>query len=182
MAITNYLDVSDAGLIEGQIYSNGGSTRIRSGHNAESSTIIPAGFAVCLGSSATEGRTNAPCILPVDANSKFLGISLLPVGIEKRTGYSLDGNNRFGYPVGEEVAYVSEGVIAVPVDATVAIGDPVFWRHAITGSEVKGMFRNDNDGGSDAIQVGGADTCKFISAATGTAETPSIALVSINIA
>jgi len=184
MAITTYDDISNAGLIEGQIYSAEGATKIRTGFNTEASTIIPAGFAVCraAASVAEDSTKNIPLILPADANSIFAGIALLPVGIEKRSGYSLDTNNRFGYPVGYEVAYLVQGTIAVPVDDTVAYGDPVFWRHATTGDELAGMFRMDNDGGSDAVQIGGVDTCKFVSDAIGTAANPAIALVSINIA
>lgn len=183
MAITTYDDVSNAGLIEGQIYSAEGATKIRSGFNSEASTIIPAGFAVCRAASsvAEDSTKNIPLILPADANSIFAGIALLSNAIEKRSGYSLDADGRFGYPIDYEVAYLVEGVIAVPVDDTVAYGDPVFWRHTASGDERSGMFRMDADT-ADAVQIGTVANCKFVSDAIGTAANPAIALVSINIA
>ena len=183
MAITNYNDISDLGLVEGQIYSMEGATKYRTGFNSEASTILPAGFAVCRAASsvAEDGTNNIPLILPADANSTFAGIATLPIGIEKRSGYSLNTDSRFGYPIDYEVAYLVEGVIAVPVDDTVAYGDPVFWRHTATGDERAGMFRIDADT-ADAVQIGTVANCKFVSDAVGTAANPALALVSINIA
>ncbi|MEM9214068.1 MAG: hypothetical protein AAGD25_06940 [Cyanobacteria bacterium P01_F01_bin.150] len=183
MAITNYSDVQSGDLIVGQVYSDEANTVIRSGFNSEASTILPAGFAYCRAAASVgeESRLGIPLILPVDANSVFTGIGFIPRGLEKRDGYSLDADDRFGYPVDYEVSYVVKGIIAVEVDDTVAYGDPVFWRHTATGDERAGMFRMDADT-SDAVQIGGVDTCKFVSDVAGTAAAPAIALVSINIA
>lgn len=182
MPITTYTDIQDAGFVEGQIYSDAGSTTILSGYNGTASTIIPAGFAVCLdGAGTIEGNTNYPLILPADANSVFMGIAVLPKGVEKVSGTSVDADSRFGFPVDTEVQYMTNGIIAVPVDDTVAINDPVFWRHTATGDERAGMFRMDADT-ADAVQIGALDTCRFITAATGTAASPAIALIKINIA
>lgn len=183
MPIKNYNDVSSGDLIAGQIYSDEANTVIRSGFNSETAEILPAGFAYCRAASsvASGSKLGLPLILPVDANSRFVGIGFVPRGLEKRSGYSLNTDDRFGYPVDYEVSYVVKGIIAVEVDDTVNYGDPVFWRHTATGDERVGMFRIDADT-SDAVQIGGVDTCKFMSDATGTAASPAIALISINIA
>lgn len=182
MPITSYSDVSAGELIAGMIYSDEANTVIRTGYNT-SGAVLPSGFALCRAASsvASDGMMGIPLILPVDANSIFTGIALLPKGIEKRDGYSLDSDDRFGYPDDYESSYVVKGIVAVEVDDTVAYGDPVFWRHTAAGDERAGMFRMDADT-ADAVQVGGSDTCKFVSGAAGTAAAPAIALVSINIA
>lgn len=183
MAITTYSDISAAGLIEGMIYSEPGATVCLTGFNAETSAIIPAGFAVVRAATsvAEMDRTSIPLELPADSGDTFAGFAVLPKGLEKRTGYSLNSDSRFGYPIDYEVAYMVKGIIAVPVDDTVAYGDPVFWRHTAAGDERVGMFRMDADT-ADAVQIGSIDTCRFISEAVGTAASPAIALVSSNIA
>lgn len=181
MAINTYADIRDTGYIEGQIYSDAGNTTILGGYNS-GSVVIPSGFAACLdGSGTLDGKTNYPLILPADANSIFMGIAVVPKGIEKVSGVSVNADGRFGYPIDTEVQFMTNGIIAVPVEDTVAIGDPVFWRHTAAGDERSGMFRMDADT-ADAVQVGGIDTCRFFSAAAGTAASPAIALVKINIA
>jgi hypothetical protein len=169
MAIETYTDISDAGLIAGQIYSEELPASIRTGKNADT-VVLTAGYG------CVKGTNQGEVILPSGAGT-FMGIVKVPESIEKRDSYSLDANGNFGYPVNYEVAYVNQGVIAVWVDDTVAEGDAVYLNHTASTSVV-GTFRNDANS-SNAQVVTGA---KFLSGATGTSSTLAIALVSINAA
>lgn len=169
MAITTYTDISEAGLIAGQIYSEELTSARRTGYNA-GTVVLTAGYGCVKGTNKDE------LILPSGAGT-FMGILTLPLSLEKRTGYSLDANGNFGYPVDYEVTYVTQGVIAVWVDDTVAQGDPVFLNHTASTSVI-GAFRNDANT-SNAQQITEA---KFLSDAVGTPAALAIALVSINAA
>lgn len=169
MPILTYSNVSETGLIAGQIYSEELASSIRTGKNA-GSVVLTAGYGV------VKGAGNGELILPSGAG-KFMGIITLPQSVEVRTGYSLDANGNYGYPVDYEAAYINQGVIAVWVDDTVAEGDDVFLNHTVSSS-VRGAFRNDINS-SNAQLIAGA---KFMSNAVGTASALAIALVSINAA
>ncbi|MEO1208289.1 MAG: hypothetical protein AAFX78_01985 [Cyanobacteria bacterium J06638_20] len=143
----------DSDLYEGQILSSPADTVIYTGINADS-VIVPFGRMGCLGTGGESDRL--PIILPVDANSKPMGIiARSPNTFEQREGYSIDANGDMGYPLKRELGYMVRGVIAVYVDEAVAVTDDVFWIHtAYTGAK-KGQFRTDANT-DKAVQLTGA--------------------------
>lgn len=126
---------------EGQI-AQGYTYEVMTGINAETSTIIPFGRAVV--QSAPSGYvTNRGLLLPVDANSVFLGIAVKTDTLEKRTGYTLDADDNMGWPFDSPMGYLVKGVIGVRVRQAVTVDDPVFWIHTPAIGEFKGEFRID---------------------------------------
>lgn len=174
MPITSYADISDTPLVLGQIV-HADDNIIRTAYNADS-IIIPYGFAIVKLSGNPDPM---PAGVPVDGNSVFLGVPILRDVNEKRDSYSVDSDDYFGVPVDYEFSYLVRGVVAVPVDGAVTAGSTsVFWRHTASSPERKGVFRADADT-SDAVAVTGA---RWLSTVTGTAASPAIAKLSLNLA
>ena len=166
MPINTYIDVSEAGLIAGQLHTaitNGSSL---TGYNT-SGVVLPSGFG------AVWTGTGREVALPSGAGN-FAGVLTIPT-VEYRAGYSITAGGLFGWPDDYEVALAITDVYAVYVDDTVAVGDPVFLRHTAGGSVV-GTFRNDADT-ANAQAIAGA---KFLSAAVGTSEALALALVNLS--
>jgi hypothetical protein len=166
MAINTYVDVSEAGLIAGQLHTaivNGSNV---TGYNT-SGVVLTAGFG------AVWTGTGREVSLPSGAGN-FAGVLTIPT-VEYRASYSIDAGSRFGWPDDYEVALAISDVYAVYVDDTVAVGDPVYLNHTASSSVV-GAFRNDANS-SNAQLISGA---QFLSAATGTDSTLALALVNLS--
>jgi hypothetical protein len=166
MPINTYINISEAGLIAGQIHTlitNGSNL---TGYNT-SGGVLAAGFGVVW---TGTGREIA---LPSGAGN-FAGVIVLPT-VEYRAGYSIDAGGRFGVPDDYEAAIAITDILAVYVDDTVAVGDPVFLSHTASSS-VRGAFRNDANS-SNAQAITGA---QFLSAAVGTHTALAIALVNLS--
>lgn len=166
MAINTYVDVSEAGLIAGQLHTaivNGSNV---TGYNT-SGVVLTAGFG------AVWTGTGREVSLPSGAGN-FAGVLTIPT-VEYRASYSIDAGSRFGWPDDYEVALAITDVYAVYVDDTVAVGDPVYLNHTASSSVV-GAFRNDANS-SNAQLISGA---RFLSAATGTDSTLALALVNLS--
>jgi hypothetical protein len=166
MAINTYVDVSEAGLIAGQLHTaivNGSNV---TGYNT-SGVVLTAGFG------AVWTGTGREVSLPSGAGN-FAGVLTIPT-VEYRASYSIDAGSRFGWPDDYEVALAISDVYAVYVDDTVAVGDPVYLNHTASTSVV-GAFRNDANS-SNAQLISGA---QFLSAATGTDSTLALALVNLS--
>lgn len=148
MPINNNTDMlANPGGVAGQI-ADSEASKVRTGVGEET-IVIPFGFAVC------RGTADNGVILPADANSQFLGVATLDGTIERREGYSLDANSRFGNPVRRPLGYLHVGTIWVPIATNVDAGDQAFWVHTTNGASLKGMFRNDADT-ANAVEVPGA--------------------------
>jgi hypothetical protein len=166
MAINTYVDVSEAGLIAGQLHTaivNGSNV---TGYNT-SGVVLAAGFG------AVWTGTGREVSLPSGAGN-FAGVLTIPT-VEYRASYSIDAGSRFGWPDDYEVALAITDVYAVYVDDTVAVGDAVYLNHTASSSVV-GAFRNDANS-SNAQLISGA---QFLSAATGTDSTLALALVNLS--
>lgn len=105
-----------------------------------------------MGCMIVEGATEGQGVLPVDANSKPVGISRLNQSYEAD---ELDANGWYGYPVSQPMAAVTGGLIYVRLGSDVSKGDPAFWVHTTNGASIKGTFRNDADT-SNAVQLASA--------------------------
>jgi hypothetical protein len=165
MPQTNYGDISEAGLIAGQLFISVVNGAKLTGYNT-GTTVLPAGYGAVWG----EGKAVS---LPSGAGS-FAGILTIPQ-VEMRTGYSLTAGGLFGWPAKYEVALAVSDMYAVYVDGTVAVGDSAFLNHTASTSVV-GTFRAAANSGN-AQQIAGA---KFMSAAVGTPGTPALAIVNLS--
>lgn len=166
MAITQYLDISEAGLVAGQFFTSVVNGAKLTGYNT-TGNVLAAGFG------AVWTGTGKNVALPSGAGN-FAGILTIPT-VEVRAGYSLDSAGRFGYPDDYEVALAVTDMYAVWVDDTVAVGDPVFLSHTASSSVV-GAFRNDANS-SNAQAIAGA---RFMSAAVGTHTALALAVVNLS--
>lgn len=157
-----------ADLLSGQLYypgelitTVGAQVAVpRTGINAEASTVIPFGFGVM------RGTADGDLLLPTDNTAVFMGV-LMIMGIEKRTGYSLDGSSRFGVPIDHEAAYIEVGDIAVYVDGDVTEGGAVYWNVAASTS-VPGAFRGSSNS-TNTVQITGARWLKTVTGGTSSA-------------
>ena len=166
MAITTYQDISEAGLIAGQLHTaitNGSSL---TGYNT-SGVVLPAGYG------AVWTGTGREVALPSGAGN-FAGVLTIPT-VEYRAGYSITAGGLFGWPDDYEVALAITDLMVVYVDDTVAVGDPVYLNHTASTSVV-GTFRNDANT-SNAQLISGA---QFMSAAVGTNSTLALAIVNLS--
>jgi hypothetical protein len=166
MAISTYVDISDAGLIAGQLHTaivNGSNL---TGYNT-SGGVLAAGFG------AVWTGTGKQVALPSGAGI-FAGILTIPT-VEYRTGYSIDAGSRFGWPDDYEVALAITDMYVVWVDDTVAVGNAVYLNHTASTSVV-GAFRNDENS-NNAQLISGA---RFMSAAVGTSSTLALAVVNLS--
>lgn len=166
MPISTYADVSDAGLIAGQIYTSVVNGAKITGYNT-SGGVLAAGFG------AVWTGTGKEVDLP-DGAGNFAGVLTIP-SVEYRSGYSIDSGDRFGWPDDYEVALGVTDMYVVYVDDTVAVGDSVYLNHTASSSVV-GTFRNDSNS-SNAQLISGA---KFMSAATGTDSALALAVVNLS--
>lgn len=94
--------------------------------------VIPFGRAVVRGTSDETTR------LPVDTNSKFIGVALHIHALENPVGGEVSS-----YAVKEVVSVLRRGQVYVKTEQAVVPGDPVYFRFAGTGD--KGAFRKDAD-------------------------------------
>lgn len=149
MPISNYADLIETPLYEGQIATTE-AVVVRTGINADATNqILTFGRAVC------KGAGDKDLILPVDANSIFLGIAVATDTIEKRTGFSLNADNDMGWPYQWVMSYLVRGVIGVKVQQNVNPASPVFWIHTPQTGQRKGQFRADADT-NRAVQISSA--------------------------
>jgi len=166
MPISTYQDISDAGLIAGQLHTAVVNGTKLTGYNT-SGGVIAAGFG------AVWTGTGKEVSLPSGAGN-FAGILTIPT-VEYRASYSIDAGDRFGWPDDYEVALAVTDMYVVYVDDTVAVGDPVYLNHTASTSVV-GAFRNDANS-SNAQLISGA---KFMSAAVGTSSALALAVVNLS--
>jgi hypothetical protein len=159
---------TNADLLDGQLYFPGQETHLHgilnsisnTKTNKESTVIIPFGYGVARGSA------DGTAILPVDANSVFLGIAKY-MNIEKRAAYSQTSGGIFGVPIDHECPVLEEGIIAVWVDGNVTEGGAVWWNHTASTSVV-GAFRGAQNS-SNNIQITGATWLASVTGGTSTA-------------
>ena len=100
--------------------------------NQESSAAIPSGVAVKLGTVERSAKKLAA------STDKVLGVSC-----HKHRDPRLAPD---GAPAGDNMAVARDGDIYVLCEEAIALGDRVFARAVVGGSEVAGAFRNDADG------------------------------------
>jgi hypothetical protein len=149
-----YTDLTEGDLLyEGQVANTQGAV-IRTGLNA-GTVILPFGRAV-VQAAASNDRNLLGLVLPVDANSVFMGVAVKTDALEKRSGYTLDSNGDMGWPVDHEMSYLVRGVIGVRVREAVTTDDPVFWIFTADTGEKKGEFRISANDAVAAVQITGA--------------------------
>jgi hypothetical protein len=166
MAISTYVDISEAGLIAGQLHTaivNGSSL---TGYNT-SGAVLPAGYG------AVWTGTGREVALPTGAGN-FAGLLTIPT-VEYKTGYSITAGGLFGWPDDYEVAMAISDVYAVYVDATVTVGAPVHLNHTASTSVV-GTFRAAANSSNSQLIAG----AQFLSAAVGTPSALALALVNFS--
>ncbi|PHJ59589.1 hypothetical protein VF14_08945 [Nostoc linckia z18] len=167
MPINNCTDLLDgASLYEGQV-ANLESSVIRTAANADTDILV-------FGRALVKGSGDKDLILPVDANSLFMGIAYATDTIEKRSGFSINADGDFGYPLDWTISYLVRGVIGVKVVQNVNPASNVFWIHTPQTGQRKGQFRADADT-NRAVQITNARFMK-----SGTAG--SVVPLSINLA
>lgn len=138
--------------------------------------VAGVGFNVLVGNATTNVWTIAAVTANVTAalTRSILGIAVRDDSIAQSVDTPDDTP---AYPALAHVNILERGDIWVPVDGTVAVDDDVYVRVTATGSEVVGMLRANSDSG-DAFILPGA---VFRTAATGTAASPALAKVSLNL-
>lgn len=161
MPITNYRDIIETPLFEGQPATTEAFVA-RTGVN-DDTLILNFGLVAIFNPAATASKGGV--ILPNGAGGAVAGILVLPDDFEARPGYSVDTAGYAGYPfrnttsgfASQEqntygvppLAYAVRGVIGVRVETAIAsITDPVYFRHTAPGAERRGALRNDDDGGN----------------------------------
>lgn len=135
--LTTYGDSRTAGL-EGDIANQ--EVRNIISVVCEEATGIPFGYAVVQGTADDQG------LLPVDANSVFLGLAVRKAA-KNRSSNSVDS-----YEDEDEMAVMTKGVIWATCEDGCSPGDDVYWRHTAAGAEEKGELRTDADT-ADAVQI-----------------------------
>lgn len=131
--MTNLL--TGAKYYEGQIALTEDAT-IRSATNSSDAIIA-------MGKGVVRGASDGLLTLPSATGFYFLGVAMLSDTIEKRAGYSIDSNDKFGWPVDYSVSYVRRGIVAVPCDSAVTQGGAVYCIHTASSGQVPGHFRAD---------------------------------------
>lgn len=125
------------------------------------------GLFVCMGANE---RT---CKAPASAGDVAKGIGITPYRATQMPGWP-PGGTATHYQAGETIGAISQGRVWVKVEEIVAIGDPVFVRHASgAGGTVLGSFRKSADTAT-ATQLTGAIYLTAAAAA-------GLALVEINL-
>lgn len=140
MPITNYNDLIDGEYHEGQlIYAN--ENDVLTGYNDTASTILIGGRGVTVGSGHSAG--SLPLLELVNGSSLLWAVIVAPtMTVEKRTGYSIDANGDYGWPVDyNAVPYILRGIIAVKVTTDVLVTDTPHCIHTADPGEAKGQWR-----------------------------------------
>lgn len=124
--------------------ADSGFTDKLSKHNAEASAEIPFGVVVAT------GTAEDAAILPVDANSKLLGV------VVHSHAYGPDQIGTTGVKPKQILSVLNRGRIIVQVEEAVAVGDRAFVRHTSgAGGTQKGAFRKSADTAT-AVELKGA--------------------------
>jgi hypothetical protein len=145
MPQTNYLNLADGPRFYPGKLINAAESEIYTGYNTDT-VILP------FGSALVKGTGDQDLLLPVNGSSVLMGIAYATDTFEMRAGYSLNADNKMGYPISSLVSYIRKGVVAVLIDGAVTAGQTGWWRHTAAGAERKGTWRGDADT-SDAVQV-----------------------------
>lgn len=106
---------------------------------------------IAFGSAVIRGTNYDDGLSPIATGGEFIGIAIREIVDES----VFDVNGQVGVKVGQYFARLTKGVIAVPIETDIAIGDPVFFRHTDNNPLLGKGFRNDDDGGNaDEITAG----------------------------
>lgn len=100
---------------------------------------------IAAGKGVIRGAADETLTLPSATGGYFLGVAMLSDTYEKREGYSIDADGKFGWPENYTVSYVRRGVIAVPIDSDCVQGGAVYLIHTASTGQVPGHFRKDAD-------------------------------------
>jgi len=98
---------------------------------------------IAAGKGVVRGASDGLLTLPAATGFYFLGVAMLSDTYEKRAGFSLDAEGKFGWPEKYTVSYIRRGVVAVPIDSDVVQGGPVYLIHTASSGQVPGHFRKD---------------------------------------
>lgn len=106
---------------------------------------------IAYGSALVRGTKYDDAVAPTATGGEFIGIAIREVTDE--TYFNTNGDS--GYDIGQYFTRLTVGLIYVPVETDIAIGDPVFFRHTDNGALVGNFFRNDADtANADEITAG----------------------------
>jgi hypothetical protein len=106
---------------------------------------------IAFGSAVIRGANYDYGLSPTATGGEFIGVAIREIVEEDQK----DVNGQLGIKIGQYFGRLSKGIIKVPIETDIAIGDPVFFRHTDNGLLVGKGFRNDDDGGNaDEITVG----------------------------
>lgn len=106
---------------------------------------------MAFGSAVVRGTAYDDGVSPTATGGEFIGIVIREIINED----AKDENGNLGIRAGQYFGRLTKGIIVVPIEVDIAIGDPVFFRHTDNGLLVGKGFRNDDDGGNaDEITVG----------------------------
>jgi hypothetical protein len=106
---------------------------------------------IAFGSAVIRGTNYDDGVSPTATGGEFIGVPIREIVEEDQK----DVNGQLGVKVGQYFGRLTKGIIKVPIETDIAIGDPVFFRHTDNGLLVGKGFRNDADGGkADEITVG----------------------------
>lgn len=135
MTFYNYLTRSGAQLqYRGDYATAEGVTPLTgTGPNA----IVPFGIGL------VRGASDDVLAIPSATGQRFMGISVSTNTIEKRAGYSIDGDGIMGWPAQSVLTYLRQGIICVPVASDCVQGAPVYVIHTAGSGQPVGHFRKD---------------------------------------
>lgn len=137
----------------------------------EASAEIPFGAGVILGTASTVAGTPDPAKLPVDANSRLIGVAMHSHAYQAEVQLGTTGMKPTVM-----VSVLRKGRIYVLWEGTaIAKGANVYCRHTAGVGEQKGSFRHDADG-SDAFLCRG-----FVAAETVTADGRNYLAVDVDV-
>lgn len=137
----------------------------------EASAEIPFGAGVIAGTASTVAGTPDPALLPVDANSRLIGVAM------HAHNYQADVQlGDVGMKPTVLLSVLRKGRIYVLWEGgAVSRGANLYCRHTAAGDEQKGAFRHDADG-SDAVLCRG-----FVAAETVTADGRTYLAVDVDV-
>lgn len=101
------------------------------------------GAIVAFGKGLTRGSADNQVRIPTATGQTFMGIAVETNTIEKRAGYSIDSNNKMGWPVDYDLSFIRRGIIVVPVDSDCVQGGAVYVIHTASTGQTPGHFRKD---------------------------------------
>ncbi len=106
---------------------------------------------IAFGSAVIRGTNYDDGVSPEATGGEFVGVAVREIIEEDQK----DVNGQLGVKVGQYFGRLTKGIVVVPIETNIAIGDPVFFRHTDNGLLVGKGFRNTADGGkADEITVG----------------------------